>query len=290
MTDPADPRPPSDDLDDLVSAHLDGATTPDEAALVEADPAAQARLVELRRVRDAVRTPPPVDGAAREAAVAAALAAFDLDEGDERDRAPVTSLAEVAARRSAAPRALRLVGIAAAVLLLAALVPLLAQLGTDDQDDLAGSSAEAFSESADATRVDGQDDAGDAAAGATAPPEAAGGEDAADAEAFSDLAGLDDLGTFADLDDLLAAVRDQPTAPTTTGAVAPDPVTELRAAAPCSADLLDGSVAEPPITVRRAMLAGRPVLVVVSGPVTTRTISVIAEDPCELVAQVPAER
>ena len=53
MTDPHD-------LDELASAHLDGATSPEEAALVDADPALQARVEELRAVRDAVwaRCPP----------------------------------------------------------------------------------------------------------------------------------------------------------------------------------------------------------------------------------------
>lgn len=72
MTDPI-PRPD----DELVSAVLDGEATPDERALVEADPAARRRLAELRRVRDLVAAPVPVAGSVREAAIAAALAQFD---------------------------------------------------------------------------------------------------------------------------------------------------------------------------------------------------------------------
>lgn len=287
MTDPSHPDLPSDDLDQLVSAHLDGATTPEEAARIEADPAARARLAQLRGVRDALRTPTPVDAGARETAVAAALAAFD----DERDLAPVTSLAEVAARRSPAPRALRLVGIAAAVLLLAALVPLLTEVGGDDQDDVAGSAADALAESDDAATADRSEGAGDDGGGGDVAeaPATAGAEDGQSteaADAFGALDQLDDLGAFATVDDLLAAARDEPAAPTT--AAAPDEAATFRSDASCLAELLEGSAAEPPITVRGAQLDGQPVLVVESGPPTARTISVVTEQPCRLLAQVPA--
>ena len=78
MTDPT--------FDELASAHLDGATTPEEAARVAADPALQARVEELRRIRDAVAEVPSVDPARRDAAIAAALAAFaDDGSADGRD-------------------------------------------------------------------------------------------------------------------------------------------------------------------------------------------------------------
>lgn len=72
MTDPT-PRPD----DELVSAVLDGEATAVERARVEADPAARTRLAELAAVRDRVAAPVAVPPAAREQAVAAALAAFD---------------------------------------------------------------------------------------------------------------------------------------------------------------------------------------------------------------------
>ena len=126
------PRNPTmtdhDPLDELASAHLDGATSPEEAAQVAADPALQARVEELRAVRDAVAAVPPVDPARRDAAIAAALAAFEEAGPPEPGRsASVTSLTEVAARRGRSARARRWLGAAAVIALLVALVPLVRQ-------------------------------------------------------------------------------------------------------------------------------------------------------------------
>ena len=83
-------------LDELASAHLDGVTTPEEAARVAADPALQARVEALRRVRAAVSEAPPADPVARDAAIAAALTAF----GEEPDApAPRRSWPPVAGPR-----------------------------------------------------------------------------------------------------------------------------------------------------------------------------------------------
>jgi anti-sigma factor RsiW len=58
-----DPLPPDDEL---VSAHLDGEATPEEASAVNASPAAQARRAELDAVRAAVGEPavPPAGASA----------------------------------------------------------------------------------------------------------------------------------------------------------------------------------------------------------------------------------
>ncbi|HKA04547.1 MAG TPA: zf-HC2 domain-containing protein [Acidimicrobiales bacterium] len=73
MSDPT--RPPSDELDELASAYLDGEVTPDERARVEADPDLRARVGELGAVRAALAAPPdPADAAARDRALAAAHA------------------------------------------------------------------------------------------------------------------------------------------------------------------------------------------------------------------------
>lgn len=68
------PLPPDDEI---VSAHLDGAATAEEAARVDADPALRARAAELARVAAAVAAPVEVPATVREAALAAALDAFD---------------------------------------------------------------------------------------------------------------------------------------------------------------------------------------------------------------------
>ncbi len=70
------PRSPDDEL---VSAHLDGETTAAERGLVEQDLAATRRLQAFTRVHDELAAPVAVPPAAREAAVAAALAAFTAE-------------------------------------------------------------------------------------------------------------------------------------------------------------------------------------------------------------------
>ncbi|MGH9118827.1 MAG: zf-HC2 domain-containing protein, partial [Acidimicrobiales bacterium] len=71
MTQPLDPpaTDPSDDLDELVSAYLDGEATPEESARVDADPELQARVAGLRAVAAAVAGPfAPPSAEARESA------------------------------------------------------------------------------------------------------------------------------------------------------------------------------------------------------------------------------
>ena len=74
-------------LDELASAHLDGATTPEEAARIAADPSLQARVEALRQVRAALGEVPPADPVAREAGIAAALEAFAEATPTERSGA-----------------------------------------------------------------------------------------------------------------------------------------------------------------------------------------------------------
>lgn len=117
-----------DPLDDLASAHLDGATTPEEAARVQAEPELNARVEALRLVRTAIATTTPPDGRRREQAIAAALMAYDEDR-------TVTPLTPVVSRhRGPAQRSWRVAGVAAAAAALAALVPLLATLSSGSDD------------------------------------------------------------------------------------------------------------------------------------------------------------
>ena len=117
-----------DPLDDLASAHLDGATTPEEAARVQADPSLSARVEALRLVRTAMAATAPPDGGRREQAIAAALMAYDEDR-------TVTPLTPVVSRhRGPAQRSWRVASVAAAVAALAALVPLLASLSSGSDD------------------------------------------------------------------------------------------------------------------------------------------------------------
>ena len=147
MTDPHE-------LDDLASAHLDGATTAEEAARVAADPALRARVEELRAVRDALAHVPPVDAGVRDQAIATALSALDEDDVPVAPVAPVTELAP--RRRGLSRRMVRAVSAAAVVLLLALLVPVLSRVQDQDDDETASSDTRAT------TPMEGRDGGGGA--------------------------------------------------------------------------------------------------------------------------------
>jgi len=180
MTDADDRR------DDLASGLLDG-TLPDEAAgAARRDPAVTARVAELAAARDRLRQVPPPDPAARDRAVAAALAAFD--PAADRDR--VADLASARQRRAAgAPRWL---GAAAAAVAVVAAVAGLAVMAGDSQDEDQATSSESLS-----------DEAGDQEASSEAADDSAAdaaGEDGGAGSAAPDatLAAGGDLGSFTD--------------------------------------------------------------------------------------------
>jgi hypothetical protein len=116
MTDPT--LPPDDEI---ISAHLDGQASPEEAAAVEASGAAQARRAELDAVRALVGAPVTPPAGAREAALTAALAEFDRQRsGPDPNEAP--DVAPAAPMRPGSPatgwsRAFKLVTAAAATVI-----------------------------------------------------------------------------------------------------------------------------------------------------------------------------
>jgi hypothetical protein len=71
------PGEPSDEVLELASRYVDGDLTADERALAEADPEVMAWAARFGPVRAALHEPVAVDDAGREAALAAALTAFD---------------------------------------------------------------------------------------------------------------------------------------------------------------------------------------------------------------------
>lgn len=236
-----------DPLDELASAHLDGATTPEEAALIAADPDLLARVEALRAVRLLVASPPPVDDAQREAAIAAALAAYDAD--GEATASPATAarpLTPVARRRLGSARGWRVAGVAAAVAALVALVPILASRSSESSDDVA-------SESSKLGTADRNEDAG---ASDTTPT----GAEALGPTSTTALQRAIDLGAFEDDDDLVAAARATPTPPS--GAfVAPTTAD----AGGCLADLIASLPPDAPLVLTAtARLDGAPVDVVVT--------------------------
>jgi hypothetical protein len=183
MTDHHDP-------DELASAHLDGATTAEEAARVEADPALRAQVETMREVRAAIQSAVEADPDRRDAAIAAALAAFD-DEGADGGPATAT-VTPLAPRRTLSPTARRVLGAAAVAALLALLVPLLANGGSDDAETADASFEETGSAIGDAEATTGD-------GGGVAAPSAGATSTTAARE-------LRALGTYDDVDDLLDAL------------------------------------------------------------------------------------
>lgn len=262
MTDAPDPQ---QELDELASAHLDGLTTAEEAARVASDPALQARVAELARVRTAVaHVAPPVDDPEREAAIAAALDAFDED----RAAAAVVPIAR--GRRWAPSRALRYAAIAAAVVLAALVVPLLSNLDSGEDDQAA-----TVEETGAAIGDDGAEDLADRAGG-EAPT-------AGSADAFSSLAD-GDLGAFAEHAELEEAVRAR------VAAVGSSPAVEAAPTTTVPTGTLEGSCSDRApgdgvvVLEATATLAGRPVIVVVVDRAEGQTVlSVYDPTSCALL-------
>jgi hypothetical protein len=192
MTDPHD-------LDELASAHLDGTTSPEEGARLAADPdlmaRVEARADELRAVRLALAEPPAVDAGRRDAAIAAALDAFDEEVAPAGAAATVTPLAP---RRGLSPRTVRALGAAAVLLLVAVLVPLLAHRRDDDDSASFESTGQALETTV--AGSDGDSPLNDKSLAPEAQQDAGPGAVAAPTSSY--------LGSFEDVDALAAAVAD----------------------------------------------------------------------------------
>jgi hypothetical protein len=293
MTEPTDPRlpddlgldaapdPASDALDALASAHLDGRTTEAEAARIAADPELRARVEAMEAVRAALRAVPPVSDAQRTHAISAALAALDDVGGLEPGAATApTSIASHRARRAPSRRRLQLLGAAAAVAVVALLVPLLGSLDSDDRpDDLATS---ALDEAAGGSGSE-RDANLDSTAGATA-----------DAAAPEAALSPGDLGTFADLEALTSAVQDL----AARQAATPAPVTTAAGVggdAPASLSCADEAnprfSSATPVVTAGAVLDGRPVTVTVyEADDGTQRLVVVDLADCAVVADTPLPR
>jgi hypothetical protein len=188
---------PTSPDDELVNAVLDDAATPEERAQVAADPSLTARLAELRRVRDAVASPVrPLDEVTARRLLDTALRSAD-PHGSTAEP-PGATLPASARRRDHRRReaTLKLVGIAAAVLLAALAVPVIGSLGGSGSDDSADETATV----AEADQSAGDDAAGSAALAESADSAAEGSSD----ETFASERGVVDLGTFPDVEAVVA--------------------------------------------------------------------------------------
>ena len=227
-------------LDEIVSAYVDGAATPDERARVEADPALVERAATFRSIHTALAAPDvPAGDDLRQALITRALAETAVS---------VATVHPLRPRRSAA-----LGPIVAAAAVIAMFLGLGALLvGSQDGSD-SDSSTAAISDSFDA-----QDKLSTPAAGATAGSAGLGVQSAPTAEAGTSTPTY--LGGFNNEIDLRQAVvvaRDQTATSAATTSLS-------RAAAATSAAPQCGRTDPPGATIYAADLRGRPVTVVVT--------------------------
>jgi hypothetical protein len=231
--------------DELVSAHLDGEATADEAARVEGDPALRARLETFTAVRDAVRAPVPALGDAERDALLARVAAAATAPS------PVVSLES---RR----RPSRVIAVAAAVI---AIVFLGGALGMLARDGDGG---------------DGDSAATGASATSLFPQSAlAGGSDSAAETARRDTA----LGSFPDTAALVDWLRTMPAADAGSASTYSQSTATTSAGPPEPTSGCVTSVA-PGATRYDADVAGRAVLAVVDAT----TIRVLDAATCAVLA------
>jgi len=296
------PQDPGDPVDELLSAVLDGMASADEEARVAADPQLRARLGTLRALRQSLADVPALPDEVGRTTLAAALVAAANGEAEDREVLEVEDgasapAAPAPARTGAVPigvatgrrrerrdrRPGALVGVAAAVVLvLAGLVAGLAALGGDDDNDAASgalgqASASTAAGGATTAAAGGSEDAialreGDVGA-ATAPSDAG----AADPSTRAALPHLGDVQGRAQLSPLPDAWRDAR-------------ALDVPATA-CSQEALAG---HPPgttaVDLGTLTLAGTPAVAVAVVPVgadAPSTALVLAEQGCEVLAEVP---
>lgn len=207
MAAPRDPRPR--DLDELASALVDGSLDADEAARAAADPEVATRAEEIRRLQASLGDVPAAPPTAEDAAVAAAVDAFD-EEAVRQDVAPIASAG--GGVRWLSPRNSRPWLVAAAVL---AIVVVAAGLFTrrDSSDDSVAATGrdaaeEPASEAAESNAPSDQDDAAalDAAEDSARDEVAPGNDDVGGTSAERPLADVGDLGDVDGVDELTARV------------------------------------------------------------------------------------
>jgi hypothetical protein len=221
-------HPPPDD--ELVSAHLDGTATPDEAAAVEASAPAMARRAELDAVRARMGEPVTPPEGARDRALAAALAVYDEQRAAaDPATAPAPTAVSLGDARSAraARRRRRLVPVLGAVAAVALALVAAAGLFARPPADTSASSGAASDQTV----------AGFAPQAESEAPQAPGSGEDGSTPLSNELAaparaGVD-LGTIADAAGLRRAVA---------GALAP-PARAAGPAPPPPADAVAGGTA-----------------------------------------------
>ena len=185
------PVPPPDD--ELVSAYLDDVATPDERAKVEGDPMLRAEVERYRQVAALVRQPVTPDPARREQAIAAALGVLEgtvVPFPPAGTRPPVPPPA--ARHRGRRPTRWLALAAAAAVAVVIAVAAVVITADDGDNEVVAPTTEQPGPGT---TGTSGNPDFPGVTNIPTSPPA---------------LAGVVDLGSFASLDDLIAAVAARP--------------------------------------------------------------------------------
>jgi len=276
---------PDDSLtpDELASALLDQEVDPPTPV----DPALAARVDEFGAIAAQVGAPIPVDPDRREQAIAAALAEFDAVRAAE-----ITPAAAPTPLRPRRPVALRVLGAAAAVLVVLGAVTLLRRDETNSTET-ALSGAATTAQGGGPERLSGTGDAGGDAAiaaesaptsqapdlAAGAAPEAAN-DDAATAppapsNAARDLGEVDSAPALQSQFDGFAASADGDS-PTPSSVCEP----EARAASTVALEALVDSA-----TLRWQDRPARALVFATAGP-SARVIIVLADPSCEVLAQI----
>ena len=207
------------EIDEIVSAYLDGEAAPDEQARVESDPALLTRVEQLRAQSLTVAAPASASPALKELHLSAALDLFDSQhelstptKGESQAKspepAPVASLDS--ARERKRPRRLNFVtGIAAALaLVFAGIVAFGWNSGTGDEvvsDDVAiEAMAQDASDAPEAPASGAASDAAANSAGSTSASSAEASNPASSNAASSDAASSDATNDAGDDDEAMA--------------------------------------------------------------------------------------
>lgn len=146
-------------LHELASSHLDGDNSPEERAHVAATPELQSLVASFEVVRARLADVPPAPAAARESALAAALAAFDELQADGADSIAARPAAPVVSLESRRRWPQRVMGIAAAVAAVGVIGVGVTQMGGSDEDS---SSADTAAKTELAPQIAAENSMGDA--------------------------------------------------------------------------------------------------------------------------------
>jgi hypothetical protein len=269
---PGDP-PPATPLDEAASARLDGEEVPGSGPEAD-DPEVVARAATFAEVSRIVGEPvDPVDDRQRDAAVAAALDAWDADR--EADR----TADELARRRARHRTAKRWLGVAAAVAAVVGLGALVAQVDTADDESASDAGDATVPADTEQGAASGSDD-GSGGAGTDSDDQGT----AEQATEEQPTASLDpqvaQLGTFSSAADLLdAAVELEEQADEgsrATDAAAPDAVARARACA--------GEVDDRRALVALAVLEDREVAIVADRAGGDVRLQVVQLTDCSVAA------